>query len=95
MTSLYNNYHRMLKDNISAIADKDTYEKLKEYADYDESSFRTNEIASDKAKPVTSYDENGTDCKTSVIGAIKLNAAKIASKMNQESEAARKQQEKK
>ena len=95
MTSLYNNYHRMLKDNISAIADKDTYEKLKEYADYDESSFRTNEIASDKAKPVTSYDENGTDYKTSVIGAIKLNAAKIASKMNQESEAARKQQEKK
>ena len=95
MTSLYNNYHRMLKDNISAIADKDTYEKLKEYADYDESSFRTNEIASDKAKPVTSYDENGTDYKTSVIGAIKLNAAKIASKMNQESEAAREQQEKK
>lgn len=95
MTSLYNNYHRMLKDNISAIADKDTYEKLKEYADYDESSFRTNEIASDKAKPVTSHDENGTDYKTSVIGAIKLNAAKIASKMNQESEAVRKQQEKK
>ena len=55
--------------------------------------FRDTVINSETSKNVRAYDENGTTGNYSASDAVKLNAAKVASVMNREGEAARKQQE--
>ena len=98
MTSLYNQYHTAFKDNIDALYDVETYDDatyadLKALANQEPNLFRSNVITADDAENTVVHDESGNTHKTSVAGAIKFSAARVESKMNKESEAARKQQE--
>lgn len=98
MTSLYNQYHTAFKDNIDALYDGETYDDatyadLKALANQEPNLFRSNVITADDAENTVVHDESGNTHKTSVAGAIKFSAARVESKMNKESEAARKQQE--
>ena len=100
MTSLYNKYQTALKENANAIADKETYDRLKALSDLSPTDFREAIInTEDKSRPqderVVAYDENGNLGVYSAADAIKLNNAKVISRMNKEGEAVRKQQENK
>ena len=93
ITSLYNEYQTALKDNVSAITDRATHDTLLQMSEQRPQVFRDTVINSETSKNVRAYDENGTTGNYSASDAVKLNAAKVASVMNREGEAARKQQE--
>lgn len=93
VTSLYNEYQTTLKDNVSAITDKETHDTLSNISEQTPEAFRNTVINSETLNNIRAFDENGTPGNYSAADAVKLNAAKVASVMNREGEAARKQQE--
>ena len=93
VTSLYNEYQTTLKDNVSAITDKETHDTLSNISEQTPQAFRNTVINSETLNNIRAFDENGTPGNYSASDAVKLNAAKVASVMNREGEAARKQQE--
>lgn len=104
LDGLYTAYQTSVSDNIASLADnQNAYNKAKELASLDHGAFRAQvedtvreEIIFDVGgNAVLDDDGNAKKRKIKFIDDVKVASAEAINKMNQESEAARKQQEKK